>query len=497
MSKSLASFESKLRAHQCAPTARLSLLLDRYGAALDRSDTGVGKTYIGAAIVAARDAGTLIVAPKIARTSWLRALEHMGCEADFINYEMVRTGRTPFGHWDHQENASQRTEYFRCQCCQRVVDVAPDGTPGPEWAPCYTHLLGIHCVEQRRRALSKGSFNWSSGVELLVFDEVHRCNGMDSDNSELLVAAKRQGIPVLGLSATPGVSPLHLKALGYVLGLHDLTDFPNFLRKFACRPDPRFHGWRWMAGRKLQVKLMASLNEALDARGVRVRVDSIPGFPECDITAELFDLEEGGRIDSLYKEMEGALAALAERSATDVDSPLIRILRARQKIELLKVPIFEELARDYVAKGLHVAIFVNFHASLDALRERLGCACVIDGRQKPDERQACIDTFQKDREPIVLANSAAGGICVNLHDVRGEFPRMGLVSLSFSSTETKQLFGRLRRDGGKSKSHYRCILAAGTVETQIHRSLSAKLDNLDALTDGDLMPENLRILSRG
>jgi hypothetical protein len=57
----------------------------------------------------------------------------------------------------------------------------------------------------------------------------------------------------------------------------------------------------------------------------------------------------------------------------------------------------------------------------------------------------------------------------------------------------RQIFGRLPRVVGKSKSFYRVLFAAGTCEVPMHRAVSAKLNNLDALNDADLMPENLRL----
>jgi hypothetical protein len=62
-----------------------------------------------------------------------------------------------------------------------------------------------------------------------------------------------------------------------------------------------------------------------------------------------------------------------------------------------------------------------------------------------------------------------------------------------SAAKMRQLFGRLPRDGGKSTAYYRVLLAAKTIETNIHRALRTKLNNLDALNDADLNPGNLII----
>ena len=51
---------------------------------------------------------------------------------------------------------------------------------------------------------------------------------------------------------------------------------------------------------------------------------------------------------------------------------------------------------------------------------------------------------------------------------------------------------RFPRVDGRSRSIYHLLLAAGTSDVQVHRALKSKLDNLDALNDADLCPDNLR-----
>ena len=46
-------------------------------------------------------------------------------------------------------------------------------------------------------------------------------------------------------------------------------------------------------------------------------------------------------------------------------------LRARQKCELIKVPLFVELAEEAMENGMSIVLFMNFKDSIDALAERL------------------------------------------------------------------------------------------------------------------------------
>jgi hypothetical protein len=82
--------------------------------------------------------------------------------------------------------------------------------------------------------LKRANWNLPAGT-LLICDEAHRCAGDDSLNSRMLAAVRRYGIPTICLSATAAESPLKLKALGYVLRLHDGGEsYWKFLRDHGC-----------------------------------------------------------------------------------------------------------------------------------------------------------------------------------------------------------------------------------------------------------------------
>ena len=225
--------------------------------------------------------------------------------------------------------------------------------------------------------------------------------------------------------------------------------------------------------------------------GIRMRIDEIPDFPECDIQAELYDLKAADKINQLYAKMAGYLAELKEHSKYDKDSehPLTKRLRAREEIELLKVPLAAELARDAIEKRFSVAIFLNFASSLKALSHALGTNCIIDGSVTGAQRDRNIGDFQENKERAILVNIKAGGVSMSLPDLDGEHPRLGLAMPTDSAVDMLQVFGRLPRHGGKSKSHYRVLLAAGTCETKTYDAFQTKAGNLAALNDGDLRPE--------
>lgn len=475
--------------------------MGRFGSVLDASDTGIGKTYVAAWIASQLKTGTLVVAPKIARSAWDRAAKHFDDRFSFVNYELARTGNTPYGKYDSFREG--RTVLF-CTVCQMK---------DPQ-CPCPHHPQGIHCLEKKRQAPRYGNFVWHPAVRLLIFDEGHRACGLDSLNAELVIAAKRQRIPTIVLSATPAQSPLNMRALGYLLDCHNdrseevvqvpgsplprrgKPSFYQWLRNYKCWPDERWKGLRWHAGKEEQQRIMLDIrNSIIPARGIRITTDSVPGFPERLVLPELYDLDDPEAVDSCYKTMAPALAELAEKKRQDKnpESALTLILRERQAVELLKVPAAAELGQDELDKGRSVVFFCNFSATIAELKKRFPSAGIIDGT--PDslrQRDKWIDQFQANLLNVLIVNCAAGGVALSLQDLLG-VPRTGIVFPGFSATEFRQLLGRLHRDGGKSTAVYKILFAAGTIEEKIWKSLRNKLDCLDALCDGDLTPENLKI----
>lgn len=478
----------KLRKWQVEPANRLLAALRTGQSCVDLSDTGTGKTYVAAAVAASLGYPMVTVVPKIAVSNWKAIHRYVGgYEHVVVGYEQLAGGRTGFGTWTNNPPKGFRLEQqYVCESCQCVVDF-------DDYRKCYCHGAGIHCVKTKKKPWKYGQFIWNESVRLLVFDEIHRCSGLDSNTAELLIAARRQNIPVLGLSATAACTPLQLRALGFVLGLHNLgSSWRNFAYRYKCRHDPRFHGLKWLAGREEQKAIMAEIrSDIIPSRGVRVTRESIPNFPKCQILCGLYDIQQPEQIDAAYQELVPALRQLEVRAESDSELAITKILRARQRIELLKVPVTVELAADELAKWNWVAIFVNFSETIAQLRRKFPDAGVIDGQQSAAARQRAIDDFQSNKSRIILVNGAAGGAAISLHDEHGEHPRIGLVMPGNNAVQLQQIFGRLPRDGGKSAVVYRVILAAHTIETRMHKAMSAKLDNMSALNDADLNPQNL------
>ena len=435
-----------LRHWQIPNVSRLCASLERHGAAIDGSEMGVGKSYM--AVAAARELGLKIavVCPKAVITPWIKVItDHFGMTPVFVlNYESVKTGK-----------------YKKIGTWKKVSKIS-----------------------------NKEKFVWNVPADtLIIFDESHKLKGHNTQNSEISIAAKDQGYPILCCSGTSAMNPLELKALGYILGLYKSGKWSAYLRDHGCGKG-RF-GWEFSGDKRILSKLHGDI---FLEHGVRLKKSDIPDFPESEIIAESYDIDASSKkeLNKIYSEMDAELATLKKKSKSTKEwkiNAMVVQLRALQSAELIKVPLFIEMIEEAIEDGMSVAVFVNFTDTLKALAERLNTRCMVWGGNKNQaERDKNIADFQSDKSRIILLNSAAGGVGVSLHDLHGNFPRMAVISPSHSVITFKQCLGRIHRTGALSKSLQKILYVAGTAEENVCKNLQRKLNNLDAINDNDLSP---------
>jgi superfamily II DNA or RNA helicase len=220
-----------------------------------------------------------------------------------------------------------------------------------------------------------------------------------------------------------------------------------------------------------------------------MRIKDIPDFPENEIVAEAYELSDHATKET-EKAYEEAKAEIEENADTN---PLVVLLRARQKAELLKVDLLADMAEDLLDEdNKSVVIFTAFRETQRMLQIEFGrrfaqpVTCQILGEQSAEGRERSIQEFQHGDRRIILVMIQAGGVAISLHDEVGDRPRVALICPTYSAVEMKQALGRVHRASGKSKCLQRIIFAAGTVEEEACKAVRRKLANLDLINDGDL-----------
>lgn len=169
---------------------------------------------------------------------------------------------------------------------------------------------------------------------------------------------------------------------------------------------------------------------------------------------------------------------------------LVQIVRARQRVEFLKCETLIELGEKFLDEDKSVAIFVNYNETLDYVRDHFVkkgfTPSIVRGGQSIKDRSEEIEKFQSDENRVIILNIQSGGVGISLHDLNGNYPRVSIISPSWSAQDLLQTFGRIHRAGGKSKSLQYVIFCANSIEEKIANKLKSKLSNIKQLNDGDL-----------
>lgn len=395
--------------------------------AADWSDTGTGKTPKAVWIAKQLNKPVAIICPKAVIPAWKKWCQEAQIEPTFVlNYEKLRAGKSTFGDF-----------------------------------------VG-------------GAWVWSNKIpydQLFIWDEVHKCKGVNSLNGKMLIASRP--FYTLMLSATFASNPLDMRATGFLLGLHKYADFWSWCVRNGVKKAP----WGAMSFFGGKAKLKA-IHESMGAKASRIRISELGDqFPANQIFAEAYDV---GNVQQIYDDLNKRLVELANSKDSDRSHPMTEILRARQEAELLRVPILTDLAQDLCDEGRSVVIFANFRNTLDLFLSIFSNTSVIWGNQSNSEREEAISDFQNDEKHIMLCQIQSGGVGVSLHDTLGNRPRSSLICPTYSAIDLKQALGRIHRAGGKSKSIQKIIFAADSIEEQVMKKVQRKLNNIETLNDGDI-----------
>lgn len=411
-------------------------LLARRINTLDGSSTGCGKTVVACYIAKMLGFPVAVICPKAVITSWERELEEFGIDPVFVlNYEKIRTGNTKF---------------------------------------------------MRRKG--KKIFKWHLPRNTFVLmDEIHKAKGPFTLNAQLLISLVLQKFRVHGMSATASETPVEMRALGFCLGLHSLNKdvFPlqnwfKWMRKKGCFKD-QWNNWKLL--RRSALKELHAEMYGQCARRLTVK-DFPDSFRGNMVFVEPIDFKDSNKIFDAYDELgitpDIITDYIEHGTVANSEHLIVNLGRARQLAESFKVPEMADTADYLIHEGNSLVIFVNYKDTVDALCGLLQCGR-IEGGQSAQERQKVIDDFQADKTHCIVANIAAGGLGISLHDTHGNRPRISLISPTFDAKSYLQTLGRIHRNGAKSDAIQKILVAAGTVEEAVMASVQRKALNIAEL----------------
>lgn len=435
-------FSKQLLQYQKKHTLGLVKAICKHGSALDGSDTGTGKTFCALTVAKEIKRKPFAICSKSGKKEWRNAAEELEVEGLItINYEKLK-------RW--------KTDYL-------IKLPSKDDQLDLEWLV-------------------------PSDEYILIWDEVHRCKSYKSINSKMLIQATQQGYLNLMLSATIADNPMQLKAVGFALNLFPREeDFWPWIKANGCDKN-EYDAYEFCNSDRILTNIHKSI---YTEKGSRIKVSELGDmFPKNKVISTSYTMDNAKKIQRIHESIAQMYETLKFRKSLDGESHLTELLRARQEIELLKVPTFVEMAEDLLEEGHSVILFMNFTDTIKVLMEKLNTNCVVWGEQKGKkglaEREYNIDAFQNDNARIIICNIGAGGESISLHDKNGKYSRVTLISPTWSAQALKQCLGRAPRAKAKTPVVQKIIFAADTVEENVAIRLAEKVDRINVINDGDL-----------
>jgi superfamily II DNA or RNA helicase len=407
---------------------------------LEASDTGTGKTRVSCALAKWKDLSIFVLCPKGVVETWFKTAKIFNLDIlGVANYEAAKTGKFFPDVESYLKDKREDNPY-----------VWPD--PDNE----------VH------------QYSWDLPENtLVIFDEAHKGKNHITQNAKLFLSV-RQNFPTnkcIILSAT----------------IIDKIECFHFVTIMMGITQEGKHAYRvWLRNISKDTTPVAAIHGVIFPKyGARMTVRNIKAsqdlatrniFAHNDILAEVHDVnpkvEE--EINAAYNDIREALENLKHKSQKET-CILTVLLRARQRIELLKAPLLSMLAMEWLSSNKSVILFVNFNDTINQLFDLLkdfvdeelkSFITVIRGGQTTQERNYQKNAFLANKSCLMIANIQSGGVGIDMNDIDGDYPRVVLISPPWSSIALKQSLGRADRAGTRSPIIQRIVYCRGKVSEQ-------------------------------
>lgn len=495
----------------------LSTLLDiikRTRIALDVSNTGTGKTYVATIMAKILNIPYIVLCPKCMISSW----KHVGIRLsypakDIVNYDTARMGKM------YQGDKRIRSSYVIKNARGFDWDLPEETLVIFDEADVCTHLGTLnnklllsfksHLRHNYLLLLSATLCSNSKNIPSILtmigklespkaysnFMKYQQRNNQDEQSitNKILFPKFGNGMFISKLGDRFMENNVHLD-------MYNVDDIEEVQKEFQEIEDG-LSDLRLMKSKENQLYffLMESIREIIkkleDKKSWKKLAEKVLDETDCknQLTSTFWKivktirkycdnyLENGrGNIYDSIDEVKELLSLLKSKRNRYIhpkeNEIIVRINRARQRIELRRIPIFIELTKSAIEEGKSVVIFVNYTRTREILQDHLKTECVIAGNTPNIDIN--INKFQSDAERIIICQSAAGSRGISLHDITGKYPRLALIS-PVEGDILIQILGRVNRAGSKTVPIQKIVYLAETIEENVCAHMRKNLSNMD------------------
>ena len=328
----------------------------------------------------------------------------------------------------------------------------------------------------------------------VVFDELHRAKNPKArmTKSAITLADRvRSGNGIsIGLTGTPVVNkPAELESQLRILGrLDEFGGERGFEIRYVKSEEHR-----------------AELNDQLRAKCFvrRLKRDVLTELPpkvhtvlefegDEDIITEYRILHEGlqDEVDELLKEAADATgsddeavrdAAGMQALQTNAGSFFGKLERLTQLAADAKMSEIEEWIEEFLESGKKLVVFARHRKIVNAIAEKFGDGCKIQGGMSDKQKQDCIDKFQNDDSQKVIACSIkAGGVGHTLTAASDVL----FIEQGWNPADQDQAADRCHRMGQRDSVTVYTAICNDTIDQGIYDLIEHKRIVVNQVTDG-------------